>query len=95
MKIKEIIKWIEKVGSNAISFVKMKPYIAVILVGTAVAVPIAIYSHYNNQDEIKVDLDDVNELQRLSDLKMLYDDTLFMTENNIFRMKIEKKILSF
>ena len=50
MKIKEIIKWIEKVGSNAISFVKMKPYIAVILVGTAVAVPIAIYSHYNNQE---------------------------------------------
>lgn len=95
MKIKEIIKWIQKLGNNVVSFVKMKPYVAVILAGAAVAVPIAIvHSHYSNPDEIQVSVDDVNELQRLSDLKMLYDNTLFMSENNIFQMKIGKKTLN-
>lgn len=96
MKIKEIIKWIQKLGNNVVSFVKMKPYVAVILVGAAVAVPIAIvHSHYSNPDEIDVNVDDVNELQRLSDLKMLYDNTLFMSENNIFSDEDREKDIEF
>lgn len=96
MKIKEIIKWIQKLGNNVVSFVKMKPYVAVILAGAAVAVPIAIvHSHYSNPDEIQVSVDDVNELQRLSDLKMLYDNTLFMSENNIFSDEDREKDIKF
>lgn len=87
MKFKEIIKWIEKVGGDVVSFIKLKPYIALIIAGTVAAAGITIYhcaSSSDNDKNIEINMDEINEEQKYTEVKMLYDDTVFMNGNNIF-----------